>query len=245
MTTSEVFAGARQLIALLGLAAISASSARAAEPARAPNGMAQRVAACTVCHGEQGRATPSGYFPRIAGKPEGYLFNQLVNFREGRRHYVLMNHLVQHLTDDYLREMAQHFAQLDLPYPPAPPPSPPPGVLARGEALVKRGDPARQLPACLACHGERLTGVEPAIPGLLGLSRDYLHAQLGRWQTGERRTRAPDCMARIAQRLTVEEVSAVTTYLAAQPVPTDARPAGRRSDPLPLACGSVELKPRP
>ena len=31
--------------------------------------MASRVLACTACHGPEGRATPSGYFPRIAGKP--------------------------------------------------------------------------------------------------------------------------------------------------------------------------------
>jgi cytochrome c553 len=40
----------------------------------------QRVKPCTSCHGNEGRATREGYFPRIAGKPAGYLFNQLVNF---------------------------------------------------------------------------------------------------------------------------------------------------------------------
>jgi cytochrome c553 len=35
--------------------------------ARALDTMAERTRACTACHGEQGRATPAGYFPRIAG----------------------------------------------------------------------------------------------------------------------------------------------------------------------------------
>ena len=49
--------------------------------------MAQRVQACTGCHGPQGRAASDGYYPRIAGKPAGYLYNQLVSFREiGRAH---------------------------------------------------------------------------------------------------------------------------------------------------------------
>ena len=39
--------------------------------------MAQRVLACTGCHGPEGRAAADGYYPRIAGKPAGYLFNQL------------------------------------------------------------------------------------------------------------------------------------------------------------------------
>ena len=47
--------------------------------------MEQRMQACVACHGKEGRATSTGYFPRIAGKPAGYLYNQLVNFREGRR----------------------------------------------------------------------------------------------------------------------------------------------------------------
>ena len=47
--------------------------------------MAERTAACIACHGAEGRATSSGYFPRIAGKPQAYLYQQLVHFRQGRR----------------------------------------------------------------------------------------------------------------------------------------------------------------
>ena len=47
--------------------------------------MAQRTLACTACHGPQGRAAPDGYYPRLAGKPAGYLYHQLLNFRDGRR----------------------------------------------------------------------------------------------------------------------------------------------------------------
>ena len=56
-----------------------------------------------------------GYYPRIAGKPDGYLFNQLLNFRDGRRHYALMSNLLAPLGDAYLREIADHFASLSLP----------------------------------------------------------------------------------------------------------------------------------
>ncbi|MCB2071660.1 MAG: cytochrome C, partial [Ottowia sp.] len=41
--------------------------AQAAPPFR--DDMAQRTLACTACHGEQGRAGPDGYYPRLAGKP--------------------------------------------------------------------------------------------------------------------------------------------------------------------------------
>jgi len=73
--------------------------------------MAQRMQACVVCHGKEGRATNQGYFPRIAGKPAGYLYNQLQNFKSGLRTYGPMTHLVQHLSDDYLLAIAQYFAE--------------------------------------------------------------------------------------------------------------------------------------
>lgn len=202
--------------------------------------MARRMLACTPCHGKEGRATSAGYLPRIAGKPAGYLFNQLVNFRDGRRPNSAMADLVEHLNDAYLRDIAAYFAALDLPYPPAPASAASPAVLARGEALVRRGDPRRGLPACAACHGERLTGVLPAMPGLAGLPRDYLLGQLGAWRQGERRAAAPDCMATIARRLEDADVEAVTQWIAAQPPGADMKPAGAGTlpQPLPIACGS-------
>jgi cytochrome c553 len=209
-----------------------------AAPPAVPDTMAQRTVACTVCHGKEGRATNEGYFPRIAGKPAGYLYNQLLNFREGRRTNATMTYLVEHLDEAYLREIAAHFAGLDLPYPPPLPPAVPPAELQRGQQLVQQGDAARRLPACVQCHGPQLTGVLPAIPGLLGLPRDYLIAQFGNWRTGQRRAASPDCMAQVAQKLTPEDIAAVAGWLAAQPVPQPAHPAAGIAQPLPLPCGS-------
>lgn len=221
--------------------------------------IAQRTLACTACHGKEGRAGPDGYYPRIAGKPAGYLYNQLLNFRDGRRHYGLMVGLLDTLSDPYLYEIAQHFARLEVPYPPPQPASAPPEVLQRGREIALQGDEQRRVPACARCHGKALTGVQPAIPGLLGLPRDYLNAQLGAWRNGQRRALAPDCMAEIARRLSPDDLSAVTSFLAAQPLPKDAHPApaavataapgkrkGRKAapppapEPPPLRCGSAE-----
>ncbi|AVT07845.1 hypothetical protein C8248_07475, partial [Paracidovorax avenae] len=99
--------------------------------------MADRVIACTACHGREGRATQQGYFPRIAGKPAGYLYHQLLNFRDGRRSYPQMSYLLEHMTDDYLREIARHFSALELPYAAPPPPQAPPATLERGRRLVQ------------------------------------------------------------------------------------------------------------
>jgi cytochrome c553 len=235
----------------LGLAATACAAALAGPPAPPasaagslqPASMASRVLACTVCHGKEGRATPDGYFPRIAGKPAGYLANQLLSFRDGRRSYPQMTYLIEHLTDDYLREMAEHFAALELSYPPPPPPQAPPAVLERGRKLVQQGDAARNIPACVACHGAAMTGVAPSIPGLLGLPRDYLNSQLGAWKTGQRRTQAPDCMAAIARQLTPEEVSAVSAWLSAQPVADGGKPTHTLPAAMPARCGGVAEVP--
>ena len=209
-----------------------------------PDTIAQRLLPCTTCHGAEGRAGREGYLPRIAGKPEGYLYQQLLNFREGRRRNATMSAYLAHQSDAYLREMARHFASLDLPYAAAPATAAPAALLARGEQLVRQGDPARHLPACTACHGETLGGTQPQVPGLLGLPRDYLIAQLGAWRTGSRRAIAPDCMADIAKRLQPDEASAVATWLAAQPVPPGLKARPAPDSPLLLPCGSVQA-PRP
>jgi cytochrome c553 len=211
---------------------------QAAAPVRVPDTLAQRTLACTACHGREGRATNQGYFPRIAGKPAGYLYNQLVNFQQGRRTNATMTYLVEHLNEPYLHEIADYFGSLELPYPPPPPVPGTPDELQRGEALVKRGDAVRKLPACVQCHGEALTGVRPAIPGLLGLPRDYLIAQFGNWRTGQRHAVEPDCMAQVTQRLTPDDIAAVASWLASQTVPEHAAPAGSIAQPLPLQCGS-------
>lgn len=218
-------------------AASAAASASAPRPVVQDN-MAQRVQACTVCHGEQGRATNQGYFPRIAGKPPGYLYNQLRNFQTGRRSNPAMAYLVEHLSDAYLREIGEHFGSLELPYPPPQPADAPSSVLGRGKTLVWSGDKARGIPACVQCHGHKMTGVLPAFPGLLGLPRDYLIAQIGGWRTGQRRAAEPDCMATVASRLSPEDVTAVAAWLAAQPLPEDTKPAPRMNGVSPLKCGS-------
>jgi mono/diheme cytochrome c family protein len=231
-----------KLIALaLTAAALLAAPAAHAAPPGFENSMAQRTQACTVCHGREGRAGPDGYYPRIAGKPAGYLYNQLLNFRDGRRHYGLMTRMLEPLSDAYLLEMAQYFAALDAPYPPPAAQQPAPGAdtLRRGRQLALQGDPARKLPACASCHGAALTGVQPATPGLLGLPRDYLNAQLGAWRAGQRRAHAPDCMAEVARRMDLADVNAVAAWLASQPVPLNSKPAASLPAPPELRCGNA------
>lgn len=211
-----------------------------AQAAPVPDTLAQRAQACTLCHGKEGRAAADGYYPRLAGKPQGYLYKQLLNFRDGRRHYGLMSDLIDPLSDAYLNELAGYFAQLDVAYPPPQPPSLPAAELARGRELVFKGDAARKLPACVQCHGEALSGVLPFIPGLLSLPRDYLNGQFGAWRSGQRKAVAPDCMGQIARALKADEINAISQWLASQPMPAGAKPAAALTKPLPMDCGGLQ-----
>lgn len=208
--------------------------------ASAPPDMQRRVAACITCHGRDGQASNSSYFPRLAGKPAAYLFEQLRSFRDERRHQAEMTHLLANLPDAYLREMAEFFSSRELAYPQPAPYEMPAAQMARGRALVVGGDPARAIPACVECHGQALTGTVPGIPGLLGLPRLYLASQLGAWVTGDRRALPPDCMAEVGRKLTHEDIQAVAGWLAAQPVPANNQPAPAPSGGLPVTCSAME-----
>ena len=219
-------------------AVLTVLPSHARQPARVPDTLAQRAVACAACHGEQGRATSEGFYPRIAAKPEGYLYNQLLNFRDGRRKNPAMTHMVSNQSDAYLMELARYFASLNPPYPPAARATVARQVLERGRVLALQGDPARRVPACIGCHGQQLTGVKPAIPGLLGLPRDYLNAQFGAWRNGTRKAASPDCMAQVTARMTPEDINAVSAWLSSQPLPADMKPAAAIATPLPLSCGA-------
>jgi cytochrome c553 len=234
MRRSSVFL----LVTLLG-----AAPCVLAEPAAVPafkevDSMEARVQGCVTCHGQKGQGTNSGYFPRIAGKPAGYLYNQLAAFRDGTRRYAPMNYLVAYLPDPYLREVAEHFAKQRPPFSDAEASRADAATMARGQALATAGDPSKGLPACVACHGKGLTGMEPGIPGLVGLRPTYIVAQLTRWRVGDRHALEPDCMKRIAGRLAETDIAAVAAWLSSQAAPKDPSPETLNLTRMPLACGS-------
>lgn len=228
----------RQLVVLI--TSIFSAGFAIAAPVDVPDTMGERVKACIACHGPEDRMGRDGYYPRIAGKPEGYLFNQLRNFRDGRRYYRPMALLLADLSDQYLREMAVYFSTLKQPYPPPERISSSSDEIKLAQALINRGDPSRKIPACVECHGKELMGTAPFIPGLLGLPRAYMIAQFGAWRSGGlMRSQTPDCMSKIARQLSVKETNAIAAWLAAQPVPENAGPAATLSIEMSRRCGSI------
>jgi cytochrome c553 len=223
-------------LALVTLSTIG-PSAHAQSP-QTPDAIEARVRACTPCHGDQGQGTDNDYFPRLAGKPAGYLKNQLVAFRDGKRRYAPMNYLLEYQTGAYLQKIAEYFSALRPPPTQQAPSDASAAVLDRGKALVTDGDQAHGVPACAGCHGPKLTGMEPGIPGLVGLHASYISSQLGAFRYGTRTAAEPDCMQLVAASLTESDVTAVAAYLASQPVPADPSSVAQGTLPMPFACGS-------
>lgn len=229
------------IAALLGLCLVPAraSAQNEAVPAfKTLESMEARVQGCTTCHGQSGQGTNNDYFPRIAGKPALYLYNQLVAFRDGRRRYAPMNYLVAYLPDSYLREIAEYYSRQNPPFGVYETTPADPKTLTRGQTIVQEGDTRQGVPACVTCHGAGLTGMQPGIPGLVGLRPTYVVAQLTRWRVGERVAADPDCMKRIATRLTESDIAAIGAWLARQAPPKDPAPESANLVRMPLACGS-------
>ena len=243
MTTSAPRRSLRRaavvLLASCLCVAASAATPQSGAAPPVPDTLQQRVIACTSCHGAHGQGSPDSLSgPRLAGKPAGYLLQQLEYFQRGQRRHAPMEYVVRQLSSTYLRQIADYFAKQDVPYRKLPVPVVSEETLHRGEQLVLHGDPSRAVPACVSCHGARLTGFEPMMPGVLGLSYDYLNQQLVSWRTHTRAAEGPYCMGVVANRMRESDLGAVSAWLARQAPPTDMhpQPASARTEPLPGWC---------
>ncbi|WP_236585387.1 c-type cytochrome [Dyella sp. EPa41] len=221
--------------ALANAAAQSASGGGAG----VPDTLGQRVIACTSCHGQRGAGSPGGRAgPRIAGQPAAYLALQLTYFQSGQRKNDAMQYITQPLTPAYAREIAEYFASQVVVGDAAKVAAPADGVMPRGEDVVLRGDPSRGVPPCASCHGSRLTGREPLIPGLTSLSYRYLASQFAQWRSHSRAADRPYCMSVVANRMSEAEIDAAARWLAnrqaADVLPGDA--AMENDPPLPDWC---------
>src|SRR6476620_510697 len=147
---SQVFRLACALALLAACCVMPALAQNEAVPAfKTVDSIEARVQGCVTCHGQSGQGTNNGYFPRIAGKPAGYLYNQLVAFRDGTRQYPPMNYLVAYLPDNYLKEIAEHFAKQRPQFAAKEAATADAATTTRGQSLVMAGDASKGIPACI------------------------------------------------------------------------------------------------
>lgn len=184
-----------------------------------------KAAICAACHGLDGNAMLQNA-PRIAGMPERYIADQLHLFKTDQRTTGLaavMAPFAKVLSAQDMRNVGAWFARQK------------PGagiaddtVIANGankglkfyqvgERLFRGGDPARGIPACMACHGPSGAGNPgPAYPTIQGQDAAYVTRRLEEYRTGTTTYSNPshfNLMAAVAKDLTDEEIRSLASYL--------------------------------
>jgi cytochrome c553 len=164
---------------------------------------------CATCHGERGVA-PAPQFPNLAGQSAIAIYKQLHDYKSGSRVHPIMSSVAQSLQDQDIINLSTHFASAAE------------RALDQKTAevvdqdtlrLVERGDPARGLPACNACHGFN-SGGPIETPSLSRQNKEYLASQLHAFKSSDRRNDIYTRMRSIASKLTDPEVGTLATFYA-------------------------------
>lgn len=182
----------------------------------AQNG-ATKAAVCAACHGMNGNSTNPDW-PSLAGQNAVYVAEQLRLFRSAARVNPTMQPMAATLTDQDIGDLAVYFAEQTPAGHEADP-----SYWEAGQRLYLRGDKARSIPACVACHGPVGRGnLAAGYPALRTQHSVYTMKQLNDYAKGQRYAPKPDAtlpsrngpmMASIAQRLTPEDIRNVASYV--------------------------------
>lgn len=180
------------------------------EPARVDAG-GEATSSCAACHGARGIATGPDY-PNLAGQSPEAIYKELRDFQSGHRTNPIMNTMAQPLSERQMIDDARQFAS----YPRHAAESVKTELAGADVVrLALRGDPARQLPPCNACHGN-YSGGPIDVPALFGQSEKYLVAQLHAFKTGERKNDIYARMRNIAAVLTDQEIDGLARIYSAR-----------------------------
>lgn len=170
--------------------------------------------ACQTCHGADGGGTAAAGFPRLAGLDAGYIEQQLLNFRSGKRSNTIMQPIAESLSKKEVPLIAAYYAA--LPIPAFKHEGGDPVLLSKGESIATSGDWNHEIPACYQCHGPDGKGMGPNFPAISGQSALYTSNQITAWKSGSRANDPVGLMKSVADKLSADQVEAVSAFLANQ-----------------------------
>ena len=175
-----------------------------------PSAGEAKAAICASCHGPAGNSV-NPEWPKLAGQHAKYTAKQIRDFKAGvTRNNALMAPMIAGLSDQDIEDIAAYyaaqsgtggFASKDL--------------HALGERIYRGGNMESGVPACIACHGPRGAGNDPAgFPRVAGQHATYTAMQIEDWRTENRANDPNEMMADAVRYLTPREVKAVSEYIA-------------------------------
>ncbi|WP_017925601.1 MULTISPECIES: cytochrome c [unclassified Thioalkalivibrio] len=182
------------------------SAAQAGDPQRG-----QEISqSCAACHQADGNST-NPEWPKLAGQHPKYTVKQLRDFQEGEtRSDSLMAGEVADLDEQDMRDLAAYFAEQSITTETADE-----DVVERGERIYRGGIPSQNVAACIACHGPNGQGnPEAMFPKVAGQHATYSANQLRKFRDGERANDAGRMMRNVVQRMSDEDIEAVSQYMA-------------------------------
>jgi len=169
---------------------------------------ATKAVVCQACHGSNGNSV-NPEWPSLAGLGADYIADQLKNFKDAKRANPVMMPNAANLSADDMADLGAYFdGQVNTGL------EADPSYWKAGEQLYRAGDKARNIPACMACHGPTGRGNEPAkFPALRGQHSVYVVKQLNDYASGARATGPNGIMPTIAKRLAPDDIRNVASYL--------------------------------
>ena len=158
-----------------------------------------KVDICANCHGPGGNST-SGVFPILAGQNARYIYLELKDFKEGRRHDPTPIKVTLAQAD--MLALADYFSKQK----PAPN-----GFVADG-AKVAAGRKKSDEVLCPMCHQGEFVG-QNEIPRVAGQQYEYVKKQLFDFKA-KRRTNDAGNMTSIAATLSDADIENLAQYIA-------------------------------
>lgn len=159
---------------------------------------------CTMCHGAQGMSVSNA--PNLAGQYPEVVIKQLRDYQTGHRQNPVMEALARALSARDITDLAAYYASLPKAR------TAPTTYDETLPALVRVGDPLRNIAPCISCHG----GVDQKLgtPWIEGMPRDYLTAQLKAFRDGTRRNDSQAQMRNMVRTITDAEIEEVASFYA-------------------------------
>ena len=172
-----------------------------AQAPAAPADAAAKAQVCAACHGPNGNSTDPQY-PVLAGQNARYIYLQLKDFKEGRRHDPQMGPMAAPLTRDDMLALADYFSRQ----------KPAPVAFKADPAKVAAGKKKTDEVLCPMCHLGEFAG-QNEIPRVAGQHYQYVKKQLADFKA-RRRTNDAGNMTAVARTLSDSDIEDLGHFLA-------------------------------